>query len=97
MTPDGRQDLAAVIAEMRAKAPLIASDRYGNVRAIRTLIVTWADRLALLLAEAQRPQVQENQEVARVDATGNSKDNPTASENQAKDATVAGGLNRADE
>jgi hypothetical protein len=87
MTP-GRQDLAAVIAELQreldgTRPPIQHRERIHSVP--RSLLKRV---LALLLAEAQLPQVQEHTEVTRVDAMGDSKDNPTAAINETKDATV---------
>jgi len=44
--------LGALLADMRAKSPLIRSNDYGNCRAIASLIDSWVDVLAAL-AEAQ--------------------------------------------
>lgn len=78
MTPNGRQDLAAVI---EAEARRRAADYYdrggrddGEAQAMNDL-ADWV--AALLLAEA------------RVETMGDSTDNPTASVNETKEATVS--------
>lgn len=88
----GRRDLAAVIAEMRDALVAYQMDVDEPPPYKHRRMIQRANRLlALLLAEARLQndgQVQENQEVARVDAMGDSRDNPTASEHETTPATV---------
>lgn len=100
--PEGRQQIAKFVQELREWADddvlgmrrdvSMRKDQFVDVADLEkwaALMHKAADSLALLLAEAHLQVAEKTEDTdTRVEPMGNSKDNPTASENERTPATV---------